>query len=141
MAVAINKLDDLIGKEVWFWTTRSNLNKGIIVERKGMGHARIRISCSANFPEGVCIVHADNIYLDKLDLIRRNLKEINGFKKMYANDIRSVEELVKFCYRHIGYSVDNANEQVAIEQEVREKSMELLGIEVDPDRANSEKGR
>ena len=55
--------------------------------------------------------------------------------------MRMISELVKFCYRHIGYSVDNANEQVAIEQEVREKAMELLGIEVDLDRANSEKGR
>lgn len=127
------QLKELIGKEVWFRTSRDDVNSGIMKCVKGMGHATIQTESGASVT-----VHADNIYMTKLDLLGANYKFFTAKVDAYCREINSVEDLVRFCYdHHVSKCKDHTDWEAR--SAARKRAMELMGIEIDPEAVEFEK--
>lgn len=75
MAVAQNRLQELVGSTIWFYDSRSSKNKGTVTAVMGVGHASVRIEELGGMPAtGYCTVHANDIYLTEKELDDYNRK-------------------------------------------------------------------
>lgn len=126
------QLNELLGKEVWFRTSIKDVNSGIMISVKGMGHATIKTE------SGKITVHADNIYLTKEDLLGANYALFNARVDAYCKKICTVEDLVKFCYSHHTSKCGECSDYEA-RVAARKRAVELLGIDIDPEATAREK--
>lgn len=122
------QLKELVGDEVWFRTSTKDVNSGIMICVKGMNHATIRTE------SGKITVHADNIYLTKEDLLGANYALFMSRVDAYCKKIRTVEDLVKFCYSHHTSKCGECSDYEA-RCAARKRAEELLGVEIDSEAA------
>lgn len=138
MADRMAALDTLVGKEVWFRTQNNDINSGIVERVEGMGHACVNVTRVGSMRAmGTAHPHANDIYLTKADLIGANYElfeaRIQGYKKQMADQ----EGFVRFCYSILADIKSGSSYEM--KAAVRERAMELFGIEADPEAAALEK--
>lgn len=130
MAGSITQQGRLLGEEVWFRTPYNNMNSGIVEEYTDNGRARIMVtSVDGRNAGGVAHVRMDDIYMDKADLISANYEEYKSRVEAYEAKMGTLEDLMKFCYGSL------AKEPPEARAAMHRRTMELLGIEVDPEGA------
>lgn len=137
--VVANSLRELTGKEIWFRSSRCDVNSGIIKGVKGEAHAQVIITHTDDHRDigSITHVHANDIYLDKLDLLGANYERWQARISALCSQMPDAESIVKFCYMHnVGLCGDQTDWDAR--SAVRRQAKKLFGIEIDPDTAHME---
>lgn len=137
--VAANCLGDIIGKKIWFRSARCDFNSGIVRSVRGGGHAEIEICTTSDHTQigKITCIHANDIFLGKLDLIGANYERYKARIDEFCRQMPDAESIVRFCYGHnMGLCGDSTDWDARAA--VRIQAKRIFGIEIDPDAAKAE---
>lgn len=138
-SVAANSLNDFVGKEVWFRSSRCDVNSGIIQSVKGTAHVEVSITDTADHRDigAITHVHANDIYVSKFDLLSANYEKWQAEIVKFCNQMPDAKSIVEFCYTHnVGLCGDETD--LTARAAVRRQAKKLFNIELDPDAQHME---
>lgn len=121
------QLMDLIGKTVWFRTSKCDVNTGRVEKIYDMRHVWVRTET------GRKCIYENDIFLTKEDLLSANYAVFKHMVDEFKRNMEDIAATVTFCYDHM------KQDEHAARAAVRQKVRELLDIEVDPEAAELEK--
>lgn len=128
-----NQLKELVGKTVWFRTTLNDTCSGIIDHVEGSGHAAIiMLTADGKEQHGWRHVHMNDIFLTKEDLLGANYEKFKKQVDSYCAQIRTVNELVQFCFDH-KVAENGEHTDWAARSAAHKMGFEILGIDLDPE--------
>lgn len=118
-----------IGQEVWFKATWTDVNSGIVTEiceGKTKGYVMLKGTRETTGTTGAKI---KDCYPTKTELLDALRKEFDDKVKAYCESIKTIEDLVRFCYDHNMSAEEYTDWEAAKAAKIRAK--EMLGIELE----------
>lgn len=134
--ISKNMVNELVGKEVWFRSKKSDFNGGILLGTAGGANVRVKVT-EGGHRGAYAYPHVKNIFLTKEDLISANHEIFLGKVDDYCDFIENEFDLIRFCYNHPVAECGDATDRAA-RAAVRKRAKELFGIEIDPGAAKLE---
>lgn len=117
-----------IGKEVWYKATWTDVNSGIVTEicdGKEKGYVIVK---GTNNTCDINRIKIENCYPTEKDLLEALKAEWDKKINEYCKSIRTVEDLVRFCYSHSFNAKEHTDWKAKKAAELRAK--ELLNIDL-----------
>lgn len=130
-------VNELVGKEVWFWSKKSDFNGGILLRPAGGSNVKVKVT-EGDRRGTVAYPHVRNIFLTREDLISANHEIFLGKVDDYCDFIENEFDLIRFCYSHPVADCGDATDWAA-RAAARKRAKELFDIEIDPEAAKLEK--
>lgn len=124
----MDRTDVKIGQRVWFYMEYAGICSGIVEKVMDGPEGRVKVDMDGFKIKAIQNVRLERCYPDEESLREALQREHDEKVWAYCDSIKTVENLVRFCYEHNFCAEEYTDYEAAKAARIRAK--ELLGLEL-----------